>query len=530
MKNFCFLGVLLSISLNSYGQAWNPVIDTDTYRNPIIHADYSDPDVVRVGDAFFMTASSFNATPGLPILYSNDMIHWKLINHALPKQIPEEVFQNPQHGKGVWAPSIRFHNDTFYIYWGDPDFGIYMVQTKDPFGTWEKPVLVLPGKGLIDPCPLWDENGNAYLVHAWAGSRAGVKSLVTINKMSYDGTKVLDEGMHVYDGHMINPTVEGTKFYKRNGYYYIFAPAGGVEFGWQLVLRSKQIYGPYEVKRVLEQGRTNTNGPHQGAWVTAPNGTDWFYHFQDKGPYGRIVHLQPVKWVDNWPVMGIDVDKNGIGEPVESFTKPIFVSNSKWTPQTSDYFEEAHIGLQWQWNANPSIKWYTKLPGNDFLRLFPFRSVNDNLLHNPNVLLQKFPAPNFVATTKMELTPENNNNVSAGLIVMGYDYSYVAIHNENNQFYIRNYLAMNAQKSTDEQLIFSKKINTNTVWLRVRVVEPNARCTFSYSLDGEHFTNIENPFDAKEGGWIGAKIGLFCTKDFNTPAGGFADVEFLTID
>src|SRR5690606_4565837 len=152
---------------------------------------------------------------------------------------------------------------------------------------------------------------------AYAGSRAAVKSILAINKMNPEGTKVLDKGTVVFDGHDAHPTVEGPKFYKRNGYYYIFAPAGGVATGWQLILRSKDIYGPYEEKVVLEQGSTQVNGPHQGGWVDTADGTDWFVHFQDVDAYGRIAHLQPVEWKNDWPLMGKDLDGNGIGEPVQ---------------------------------------------------------------------------------------------------------------------------------------------------------------------------------------------------------------------
>ncbi|HRV56343.1 MAG TPA: glycoside hydrolase 43 family protein, partial [Mangrovimonas sp.] len=271
----------LSVTWAQTSQVWVADQGDGTYKNPVLYADYSDPDVVRVGDDFYMTASSFTAVPGLPILHSKDLVNWELINHAVQEIVPIPVFNVPQHGNGIWAPSIRYHHDEFYIYWGDPDFGIYMVKTKNPYGDWEKPVLVMEGKGLIDPCPFWDEDGKAYLVHAYAGSRASVKSILVINKMNPEGTKVLDKGKVVFDGHDAHPTVEGPKFYKRSGYYYIFAPAGGVATGWQLVLRSKNIYGPYEEKVVLEQGSTNINGPHQGAWLDSPNGEDWFVHFQD---------------------------------------------------------------------------------------------------------------------------------------------------------------------------------------------------------------------------------------------------------
>ena len=154
-----------------------------TYRNPIIHADYSDPDVVAVGDDFYMTASSFGCAPGLPILHSKDLVNWQLVNYALREIPPVEYYREPRHGKGVWAPCIRYHAGELYIYWGDPDHGIYMVKTADPLGTWDEPVLVKAGKGMIDPTPLWDDDGKAYLVHAWAASRSQMNSVLVACEM-----------------------------------------------------------------------------------------------------------------------------------------------------------------------------------------------------------------------------------------------------------------------------------------------------------------------------------------------------------
>lgn len=228
---------------------------------------------------------------------------------------PSGIFNSPQHGNGVWAPAIRYHNGEFHVYYGDPDLGIFMAKTKNPAGPWEPLVLVKEAKGRIDTCPFWDDDGNAYLVHAWAKSRAGINSILTICRMSPDGTRTLDEGKTVFDRQTTQPTIEGPKMYKWNGYYYIFAPAGGVRNGWQTVLRSKNIFGPYEDKIVLEKGGTEINGPHQGGWVELKSGESWFVHFQERDPYERIVHLQPVKWVDDWPVIGIDKDDDGKGEP-----------------------------------------------------------------------------------------------------------------------------------------------------------------------------------------------------------------------
>lgn len=291
-----------------------------TYTNPILHADYSDPDVCRVGDDYYMVASSFNAVPGLPLLHSRDLVNWTLVGHALPRLVPEEHYRVPRPGQGVWAPSIRHHQGEFYIYYPDPDFGIYLTKAPSINGPWSAPVLVEGGKGLIDPCPLWDQDGSVYLVHAYAGSRAGIKSVLVLKRMNAEGTKTLDSGTIIYDGHGIDPTVEGPKMYKRNGYYYILAPAGGVKTGWQLALRAKHPYGPYERKVVLEQGNTPTNGPHQGAWVSTAQGEDWFIHFQDKGLYGRIVHLQPVQWKEDWPWMGLAQGDKRI--PVQQYAAP----------------------------------------------------------------------------------------------------------------------------------------------------------------------------------------------------------------
>ena len=186
-------GALYATAGNNYiSKVWSPDRGDGTYVNPIINADYSDPDAIRVGSDYWMTASSFCNVPGLPILHSTDLVNWEIVNHALPS-LPSPTFDTPQHGKGVWAPSIRFHNGEYYIFWGDPDTGAYMVKTADPRGKWSEPVLLWKGKGIIDTCPLWDEDGKAYLVNAWAKSRSGFNSMVTVSEMRPDATALLGE-------------------------------------------------------------------------------------------------------------------------------------------------------------------------------------------------------------------------------------------------------------------------------------------------------------------------------------------------
>ena len=502
-----------------------------TYKNPVLYADYSDPDIVRLGDDYYMTASSFSCIPALPILHSKDLVNWTIIGHALQKY-PDERFSKPQHGNGVWAPSIRYHNNYFYIYWGDPDIGIFMVKSRTPAGPWENPVLVLPGKGLIDVCPLWDDDGNAYLVHAWAKSRAGINSFLTVRKMNPEGTIASPEWVHVFEGHANHPTVEGPKFYKRNGYYYIFAPAGGVKEGWQLVLRSKDIYGPYEEKIVLDQGTTAVNGPHQGGWVETPGGQSWFIHFQDIGAYGRVVHLQPVEWINDWPVMGIDEDKDGKGQPVLRFSKP--QANGVcpvMTPAESDEFDADSLGLQWQWQANPQLTWYALMPQSGFLRLFAINSPEqqNNLADVPNVLLQKFPAPDFTATTKIKLTASSDGK-RGGLVIMGSDYASVYITKKNQRLFVVQAVCTNALQNGKEQGVEEQPVQTDEVFLRVKVSSPDGRCQFSYSIDGNRFVPIGNEFKAKPGKWIGAKVGLFVVSRMVAEASGYADFDWFRIE
>lgn len=523
-----FYSVVLS---QSTSKVWVADNGDGTYKNPIINADYSDPDAIRVGDDFYLIASSFDAVPGLPILHSKDLVNWTIIGHALLYQPPFDHFSTTQHGNGVWAPSIRYHNKEFYIYYPDPDAGIYLIKAKNITGPWSDPILVEAGKGLIDPCPLWDDDGKFYLVHAFAGSRAGIKSVLVIKRMNAEETKVTDAGILVYDGHEKDPTIEGPKFYKRNGYYYIFAPAGGVSTGWQLVLRSKNIYGPYERKVVMDQGSTTINGPHQGAWVNTQTGEDWFIHFQDKDAYGRVVHLQPMKWINDWPVIGINKDNDGKGAPVLSYNKPNVGKRFPIiTPQESDEFNENKLGLQWQWQANPKATWLFMNAANGSLRLFADKipDTAKNYWDVPNILLQKFPAEEFTVTTKLQFSPKLQSD-RVGLIIMGMSYAFVSLTKKADGIYLTYNNCLQAIKGNKENEIVLNKINTNWIYFRVRI-DKGAVCTFSYSTDGENFKNVPEKFTAQPGRWIGAKVGIFCTeKDFTNDC-GYADFDWVRID
>lgn len=589
-----FAAVQTALSAQQISSSWNPDKGTH-YVNPVLNADYSDPDVCRVGDDFYMTSSSFACFPGLQILHSTDLVNWEIIGAALtdypgpdwsderqwetlgqrldtpsvPPPGPQEWRTVPQHGNGVWAPAIRYHDGEFYIYCGDPDRGIFMVKTSDPRGKWDDPVWVVKAKGYIDPCPLWDEDGKAYLSHGCAGSRAGHKSVLFVAPMSPDGTRLLGQSRIVYDGHETQPTIEGTKFYKYNGDYYIFSPAGGVPTGWQVVLRSKNPWGPYEERVVMAQGASETNGPHQGAWIDTPDGEHWFMHFQDKDAYGRVVHLQPMEWTaDGWPVIGVDKDGDGVGEPVSRYRKPALKDSGTFQPSESDDFDSVDLGLQWQWHGIPSPYWYFLDARNSALRLYSVDQAEGwrNLGDSPNLLLQKTPADKFTVTAKLRFIPNpqlKEKGESCGFVLMGQDYAVIKMTDTSEGVVLQYAECEDALKGKLENIIrtvplsseplpvpYSNSYMSTTVppvspvsymasdvYVRMKVMPedrkgnvPDLTARFWYSLDGKRWTELtDKPFVGKPGKWIGAKFGFFCNRQASKNDSGWMQVDWIEV-
>ena len=525
IKKALILVVIFLVTLPALTQVCNPNIDEDTYKNPIIYADYSDPDVIRVGDDFYMVASSFNCMPGIPVLHSKDLVNWKIVNHVY-EALPLEKFNRPQHGRGAWAPALRYHEGRFYVYFCTPDDGLFMAETDDPMGEWELHWIENIANW-EDPCPLWDDDGNAYLVR----SKVCGDELY-IHRMSADGRQLLDNGQLVYKDKETNPVIEGPKFLRKDGYYYILAPAGGVPTGWQTVLRSENIYGPYEEKVVLHKGNTEINGPHQGGLVELESGEWWFVHFQSRYFMGRIVHLQPVVWKDGWPLMGEDINDDGIGEPVMTYQKPnVGKVYNEALPQTSDEFNGNKLGLQWQWQANPKKGWYSLTQTDGVIRLNSVKNPtqNGNFWFVPNLLLQKFTAPSFTATTKISFHPELIGE-KAGLTVMGKQWAYIALENSEDGLKLGLFEGDYNQCQDLTKEIAAIPFNADHCFLRVKV--DNGLCKFSYSFDNKEFMEIagEYQFKSVPGLWIGAKVGIFSINPNLRKSDGFAEFDWFRVE
>lgn len=492
-----------------------------TYTNPILYTDYSDPDAIRVGEDYFMIASSFCNTPAVPLLHSKDLVNWKVINYIMD-QLPFDYYDKPVHGCGTWAPAIRFHEGTYYVFIPMPDEGIMMCKTTDPWGKWSEPAYVRKVVGWIDPCPFWDEDGKAYMVTAFARSRIGFKSMLYMSPIEPDCSGVLDDGQFIYDGHATQPTIEGPKLYKRNGYYYIFAPAGGVKPGWQTVLRSKNIYGPWEEKIVLHQGNSPVNGPHQGAWVDTPDGQDWFLHFQDVGNAGRIVHLQPMHWKNDWPVIGVNA-VDGCGEPVLRYKKPeVGAAYPIDTPEDSDFFEGDRLGLQWQWNANYKREWY-ELKDGQLLLHAQAADPKTQLCDISNLLLQKWPAPEFSITTCLHLEQMKDGDV-AGLVSLGGCYTALAVQKINGKMQLQQRTG-NWTKD-DEIRTGLGEWNSDVIYMQMKVEKETYR-TFYVGTTEENLQPVGQMVEATPGRWVGVKDGLFAINEQGVSGGSVAADYFV---
>ena len=471
-----------------------------TYVNPILNGDWSDPDVIRVGDRYYMVASDFHFL-GMQILESEDLVNWRIVTQVYDRFGLPGWAENRHYAGGSWAPAIRWHDGRFWIYFCTPDEGLFMTQAERPEGPWSPLHCVKAVPKWEDPCPFWDDDGQAYLGRSQHGAGP-----IIVHKMSADGRELLDEGVTVYTG----PVAEGTKFLKRDGWYYLSIPEGGVEGGWQTVLRSRSIYGPYEKRVVLERGSTDINGPHQGAIVDTPDGQWWFYHFQRAGALGRVVHLQPMHWsADGWPVIGVDIDRNGVGEPVRVWAKP-FPDSPARLPQTSDDFAGAALSPQWQWNHDPADGAWSLAERPGSLTLHALQAPS--LWMARNTLTQRVLGYESEVTVELDFAQMADGG-RAGLACLGREMRSLGLVRAGGALH----LCLSDGRATETELEVA--LRGRKVWLRLRLDIPSLTYRFSYSVDGRKFVEAGEPFFVDYGFWKGARWGIY---HYNTSSDGGA--------
>ena len=459
-----------------------------TYRNPILKSDYSDPDILRHGDDFYLVASDFHFV-GMQVLHSKDLVNWRIIGQVFNRLALAPKYDEMRgYGQGTWAPALRHHDGEFYVFVSTPSDGLFMWHAKNPAGPWSEAVTVRVVAGWEDPCPFWDDDGQAYLIR----SQVGAGPLI-LHRMSTDGTRLLDEGREIYRG----KEAEGPKLYKRRGYYYISLPEGGVETGWQTVLRSKSIDGPFERRQVFPAG-----SPHQGGWVELENGETWFISFKSTGYLGRICYLNPVRWEDDWPVFGDN------GQPVDRWKKPNAGSTHAISrPETSDEFSGRSLSPVWQWNHNPIAAGWSLVERRGWLRLIAQPAATLNFARN--TLTQKIWDSAGVIDVKMDASQMKDGQRAGFAFISGSDFGWIGVGQENGT---RRILWDRGEGPV---------LKGGVLWLRG--VHDGETSRLLYSLDGKSYADSGKPFRLFFRFWKGSRIALF---SFGS-GGGSADFDYV---
>jgi len=495
-------------------QKWGDQGD-GTYQNPILPADYSDLDCIRVGSDYYAVSSTFQYSPGFVILHSKDLVNWKIIGHAvndISTISPELNWEKMNtYGRGIWAGAIRYHDDKFWVYFGDPDQGYFMTTASNVEGPWEPLHQVLDEKGWDDGCPFWDDDGQGYFI----GTNFSDGYKIHLFKMTADGKSLIKESDKVI---YQSKGSEANKLFKiGDTYYHFFSEVKG---GGRVVMmeRSKNIYGPYEGPKQLSYSQKEYHEPNQGGIVQTQKG-DWYFltHHGSSGDWaGRVMSLLPVNWVDGWPILG-KVDSNNIGSMVWEGEIPI-KGQKKEQMQTSDDFKEAKLGVQWEWNYQPRAEKWSLKEHKGWLRLHAFTPLKTNdLLKAGNTLTQR-----SMRTTANEVVIKlavkgMKNGQNAGLTHFGSpNYAAIGISCEGT----KKYIAYNLKG----KILKGAEINQDVVWLRSSW-GLDGLTQFEYSVDGKNYIAFGEPYQLKWGAYRGDRIGIYCYN--NLADKGFVDVDFF---
>ncbi|QEC74389.1 glycosyl hydrolase 43 family protein [Arachidicoccus ginsenosidivorans] len=512
----------LQAQKTSETRVWSADNGDGTYKNPILWGDWPDPDIIRVGDDFYMVSTSMHYVPGCPIITSKDLVNWQMAGYAVD-HYREDPRYNLKGGemylRGSWAATIRHHNGLFYVGFCTPNWGkekghFSMCTAKDIKGPWKRTIFP---EYLYDPGLFFDDNGKVYVAHG--------QGKLYVTELASDALSVIGKPRLIWDKSIAVPKgstapkggygMEGSHVYKVNGYYYITCPAGGTQ-GWQMCLRSKSIYGPYESKVICQDESSYPgNGLHQGGMVQLKDGSWWFMIMQDRGPIGRVPNLVPVVWKDGWPMLG----KDGNSKGVTRYPKPITRKHAAISlPATSDEFSSPKLGLQWQWNHNPDNSKWSLSANKGYLRLHS--SFAKDLVWTRNTLTQRVQGPSSEAVVELSLSGLKDGDV-AGFGIFQSPYAYIALKQSGRE---RMLIMVNNGQVIDSVSHFT----TPKIWIKAQATDQQFMARFAYSTDGTHFKWMGTPLHMGLGyAWTANRFALF---NFNTKKGnigGYADFNWF---
>jgi beta-xylosidase len=503
IQTFLFLGTGKLL----YSQKTHSDNGNGTYTNPVIAADFPDPDVIKVADSYYMVTTTMFVFPGVTVLKSHDLVNWEYCSNAVPRFDFSPCYNLDnchRYGHGQWATSLKYNNGKFYLLFITLDEGGFICSADKAEGPWK--IQKLP-KGFYDPGLFFDEDGRIYVAHGY--------SKISITELDKNFAPVSNDSL-VYTGNIRNG-LEGTHVYKINGYYYLYCTYGGLD-GIQVALRSKNIYGPYEQKVVISDTTKGINfGIHQGALIETQTGEWWTILFVDSGPLGRFPSLQPVTWTDGWPMVGVN------GKAVTTYKKPNVGKTYPVTDlPTSDEFNTPTLGMQWGWNHNPdSTKWsLTQRPG--YLRISTVKVVS-TLREAQNMLTQRpFAAYNQAIPTQAITKIETNHMMDgdvAGLAIFQDPYAFIGVKKEAGKIYI---VMVNNGKTID-----SVATTQSSIYLRSIASNKSSQASFAYSFDNKDFKSLGDELTMRFSLKIftGNKFGLFNYATQKT--GGYVDFDWF---
>jgi beta-xylosidase len=514
LKTFYAILILLISAATVSAQAtkWGDQ-HNGTYANPILPGDFHDTDVIRVGPDYYYISATNELSPGMLIMSSKDLVNWKIVGHAVSDltQISPKYNYDKMQGasRGIWAGAIRYHDNKFFIYFTDPDEGIFMTSADKIAGPWKPLTQLMKAAGWDDPCPLWDDNGQAYLVT----SNFADNYKIHLFKMSADGEHLNTESdviIHQSKGS------EANKLYKIKNYYYHFYSEVTPEGRMPFIARATNIAGPYtERKQLIHKA---DHEPNQGGLIQTDKGAWYFvtHHGQARWD-GREVSLLPVIWVNDWPVLGT-VGKDGIGEMVWAGRKP---SSDPYAVaiQTSDDFNGGKIlSPQWEWYFQSNDdKWsLTERPG--YLRLYSLKALQPGIITKTrNVLTQRtLRQEQNIATVKFDIAHMIDGQTT-GFSLFGKTTGTLGVEQSGNS----RKIYFNAAGKTKQ----GQEIDIANVWLRA-IWDANGLAKFYYSTDGVNYDPFGDPYQITNfGNILGAKIGIFTSNDVED--GGFVDVDWF---
>jgi beta-xylosidase len=501
----CLILAIASVSLKA--QKLHSDNGDGTYTNPVINADFPDPDVILVGNTYYMVTTTMFVFPGVTVLKSHDLVNWEYCSNAVPRFDFHKCYNLDgcnRYSHGQWATSIKYHNRKFHLLFITLDEGGFLCTASKAEGPWE--IRKLP-KGYYDPGLFYDDDGKIYVTHGYSN--------ISVTEVDSNLAPVGKDSL-VFTGN-IRRGLEGMHVYKINGYYYLYGTYGGLD-GIQVALRSKNIYGPYEQKIVISDSTKGVNfGVHQGALIKTQTGEWWTILFSDRGPFGRFPSLQPVTWVDGWPMVGVD------GKGVVTYRKPNVGKTYPITAlPTSDEFDKEILGMQWGWNHNPdSSKWsLTRRSG--YLRLTTGK-VASHFRDARNTLTQRMftyyaDAIPTLGVAKIEVDNMKDGDV-AGLAVFQDPYAYIAVKQLQGTKYI--VMVNNGLE------IASAVLKSTTVYFQASAHYDTGKVTFSHSTDSKKFTALGDVLNMKFNlsVFTGNK---FCLFNYATKApGGYVDFDWF---